>query len=186
MNIKFIIIVLGEPYSTFSEILGKYFSKNKKIKKKIVLIGNMSLLKKQLNKLNYFLPLNKINNISETEKTKINIIDVKFEHKKVFTNISKKSNVYIKNCFDKSLKIMKEFGNECALINGPISKKFFLEKKYLGIIFIEKTNSKNEVMLIYNEKMSVSPLTTHIPIKYVAENITKKRLIKNIQKIKNF
>ena len=25
MNIKFIIIVLGEPYSTFSEILGKYF-----------------------------------------------------------------------------------------------------------------------------------------------------------------
>ena len=46
-------------------------------------------------------------------KTKINIIDVKFEHKKVFTNISKKSNVYIKNCFDKSLKIMKEFGNEC-------------------------------------------------------------------------
>ena len=188
MNIKFIIIVLGEPYSTFSEILGKYFFKKKKIKKKIVLIGNMSLLKKQLNKLNYFLPLNKINNISETEKTKINIIDVKFEHKKVFTNISKKSNVYIKNCFDKSLKIMKEFGNECALINGPISKKFFLEKKYLGIteFLSKKTNSKNEVMLIYNEKMSVSPLTTHIPIKYVAENITKKRLITNIQNIKKF
>ena len=25
MNIEYIIIVLGEPYSTFSEILGKYF-----------------------------------------------------------------------------------------------------------------------------------------------------------------
>ena len=34
MNIKFIIIVLGEPYSTFSEILGKYFKINKKLKKK--------------------------------------------------------------------------------------------------------------------------------------------------------
>ena len=35
MNINYIIIVLGEPYSTFSEILGKYFTKNKKQKKKL-------------------------------------------------------------------------------------------------------------------------------------------------------
>ncbi len=51
MNINYIIIVLGEPYSTFSEILGKYFTKNKKQKKKIILIGNLKLLKKQLKKL---------------------------------------------------------------------------------------------------------------------------------------
>ena len=35
MNINYIIIVLGEPYSTFSEIIGKYFKKNKKLKKKL-------------------------------------------------------------------------------------------------------------------------------------------------------
>ena len=29
-------------------------------------------------------------------------------------------------------------------------------------------------MLIYNENLSVSPLTTHIPIKYVSKKITKK------------
>ena len=34
MNIDYILIVLGEPYSTFSEILGKYFIKKKKIKAK--------------------------------------------------------------------------------------------------------------------------------------------------------
>ena len=50
MNIKYIIIVLGEPYSVFSEIIGKYFKK-KNIKKKIILIGNIKLLKKQLKKL---------------------------------------------------------------------------------------------------------------------------------------
>ena len=56
-----------------------------------------------------------------------------------------------------------------ALINGPVSKKNFLKKKYLGIteFLSKKTNSKNEVMLIYNEKMSVSPLTTHIEIKKI-------------------
>ncbi len=34
MNIKYILIVLGEPYSTFSEIIGKFFIKKRKLKKK--------------------------------------------------------------------------------------------------------------------------------------------------------
>ena len=48
----------------------------------------------------------------------------------------------------------------CILINGPISKKHFLKKKILGITeyLSKKTNSKNEVMLIYNNKFSVSPI----------------------------
>ena len=35
MNIKFIIIVLGEPFSTFSEILGKYLKKKKNSEKRL-------------------------------------------------------------------------------------------------------------------------------------------------------
>ena len=34
MNIKYVIIVLGEPFSTFTEIIGKYFKKVKILKKK--------------------------------------------------------------------------------------------------------------------------------------------------------
>ena len=54
-----------------------------------------------------------------------------------------------------------------------MNKKTFLKKKYLGITeyLAKKTNSKNPVMLIYNEKLSVSPITTHLPIKYVSKNI---------------
>ena len=36
MKIDCIIIILGEPYSTFSEILGKYFSKKKNKKKNYI------------------------------------------------------------------------------------------------------------------------------------------------------
>ena len=50
----------------------------------------------------------------------------------------------------------------------------------------KKTNSKNPVMLIYNEKLSVSPITTHLPIKYVSKNINKSKIIKNIKSINNF
>ena len=41
-------------------------------------------------------------------------------------------------------------------------------------------------MLIYNENLSVSPLTTHIPIKYVSKKITKKKIINNILTIDKF
>ena len=58
MNTKYILIILGEPYSTFVEILGKYFKSNKTLKKKIILIGSKNLLENQLNDLNYFLRLN--------------------------------------------------------------------------------------------------------------------------------
>ena len=41
-------------------------------------------------------------------------------------------------------------------------------------------------MLIYNDKLSVSPLTTHIPIKYVTKNITKNKILNNVLKINKF
>ena len=68
MNSKFIIIVLGEPYSTFSEIIGKYFIKVKKYKKKIILIGNTELLKKQLERMNYNFQINEIENYKQAKK----------------------------------------------------------------------------------------------------------------------
>ena len=188
MNFKYILIVLGEPYSTFSEIIGKYYELNKYSKKKIILIGSMGLFNQQLKKLKYKLPLNKISDIKYADKRKINIIDVEFKYIKTFTDISEKSNQYIKKCFEVALEILKKLKKKGILINGPISKKFFLKKKFSGITeyLSQKTNSNNEVMLIYNKKISVSPLTTHIPIKFVAKNVTKTKIINNVTKIHKF
>ena len=119
MNIKYILIILGEPYSTFSEIIGKYFIKKKYFKKKIILVGNKELLSKQLKKLNYSFYLNQITNIEDSKKNMVNIIDVEFKYGKVFSTINTKSNSYIKNSFDISLNILKN-NRECVLINGPI------------------------------------------------------------------
>ena len=75
-----------------------------------------------------------------------------------------------------------------GLINGPISKKTFLKGKYNGITeyLAKKTNSKNPVMLIYNKTLSVSPLTTHIPISKVPKNVKKKDIISKILIINSF
>ena len=95
MNIKYILITLGEPYSTFSEIIGKYFIKKRNFKKKIILIGNKKLLHKQLKKLNYSFNLNQITNIEDSKNNMVNIINVEFKYGKVFSIIDDKSNNYI-------------------------------------------------------------------------------------------
>ena len=188
MNIEYVIIILGEPYGTFSEIIGKYFSRKKKLNKKIIIIGNKKLFNSQLRKLNYIIKVNEISRYIDAKRNILNFIDINFEYKKIFSNITSKSKNYIKKCFKKALKITNKEKEKFILINGPISKKTFLSKKYLGITeyLSKKTNSKNEVMLIYNKKFSVTPLTTHIPIKYVAKKIIKKKIYNNVLSINKF
>ncbi len=189
MSIKKVVIILGEPNSTFSEILLKYFNSNnfKKTNNKIILIGSFELFNKQIKFLKYKNKLNEILDISHALRRKINIINVNYKFNKVFSNISDRSNKYIENCFKVGLKIVKK-DKSIILINGPISKKHFLKKSFPGITeyVANKTNSKNPVMLIYNKNLAVSPLTTHIPIKKVANFVKKKFIINNVIKINNF
>jgi len=190
MNYKPIIIVAGEPNSIFSEIFFK--SKFNKIKNPIILIASEKLFIKQMQKLNFNYKINLIdykkNELTGLKNNKINLINVDFKFKKTFDKISSKSRYYIENCFNLGLKILKT--KDClGLINGPISKKKFLKKKYFGITeyLADKTNSKNNVaMLIYNKQLSVSPITTHLPLKDVYKNISKTKIINQVKLIKSF
>ena len=191
MNNKPIIVVAGEPYSIFLEI---FFKTKKKFnfKKPIILIASKRLVKLQMKKMGYNFDLNIINldklDFNTLEKKKINLINVNFKFNKIFDKISSKSNSYISKSFEIALKILEE--KACSgLINGPISKKKFLKGKFLGITeyLVKKTNSKNSfAMLIYNKKLSVSPITTHLPIKDVNKNITKNKIINQVKLIDKF
>ena len=189
MRVNKILIVLGEPQSTFSEILLKYFYSKEfsKNKKKIILIGSKILFEKQMKKLKFNFSLKKIINLEEAEFNKLNILNVNYNNQKIFSKISSSSKRYISDSFKIALNLIKNNKN-IALINGPISKKHFLNKKYLGITeyIAKKTKSKNQVMLIYNEKLSVSPITTHLPLKYVTKNINKEKIVKNVKQIRKF
>jgi len=189
MKINKVLIILGEPQSIFSEVLFKYFNSKEfsTSKKKIILIGSKGLLEKQMRKLKFNLNLKLINNIDKAKINELNIINVNYNDKKIFSKISSNSKKYITNCFNIGLDLIKN-NKKTLLINGPVSKKYFLEKKYLGVTeyISKKTKSKDEVMLIYNDKLSVSPLTTHLPLKNVAKNISKKKVINNVKKIQKF
>ena len=143
MNIEFILIVLGEPNSVFSEIIGKYFKKNKYENKKIIIIGNKNLLINQLKTLKYSILVNQIDDLKYAKKKKINIINVNYNYKKTFSKITKNSASYIERCFDLCLKILKKIKNT-VLINGPVSKNLS-KNKYSGITNIYR---RRQVLLM--------------------------------------
>ena len=190
MAYKPIIVVAGEPNSIFTEIFFKSL-KNKKFKSPIILIASLNLIKLQMRKLNIKKKIRSINFLdiknSNFDNKKINLIDINFSQKKPFDKISSRSNDYIKMCFDIALKILKKKFTD-KFINGPISKKFFLEKKYLGITeyLANRTKTKKFAMLIYNKNLAVCPLTTHMPIKKVSKKIKRKLINEKVKLINNF
>ena len=183
---KPILIVAGEPNSIFLEIFFKSIQKIK-IKSPIILIASHKLLKLQMIKLNFkkkitILDYKNILNYKLDNKS-INLVNVDYNVNKAFEKISSKSNNYIK----KSFEILTKYKFK-KLINGPISKKSFLKKKYLGITeyISEKFSINHNAMLIYNKSLSVSPITTHLPLKFVSRKINKKNIINKIKLISNF
>ena len=187
MNYKPIIVLAGEPNSVFSEIFFK--SMKKKIKSPIILIASKKLIISQMNELGFKIELNEIDITSclQNRLKSINILNVDYKFKKPFENISYKSKKYLSDCFDLALKLLKKKITN-KFINGPISKKHFLNKKFLGIteFLANKTNTKKYAMLIYNKNLSVSPITTHLPLKFVSKKISKNSIIQKINLINHF
>jgi len=190
MRFKPIIIVAGEPNSIFIEIFLKIINK-KKFKSPIVLICSKKILFKQSKALKENLLINEIDEKkffqNKVKLKKLNLIDINFDQNKTFQKISSQSNKYIEKSFNIGLKIM-ESGISNKLLNGPISKKNFLKKKYVGVTeyLAKKANVKDYAMVIFNKKLSVSPIITHEPLKFVSKNLSKIKIIKKIKIIEKF
>ena len=180
MNSKPILIVPGEPKSIFFEILFKSLKLNK-IKSPLIIICNKKILYKEIKKFNF---RKKVENFDQ------NIIDKKkIRNKKIYLiNISDDNpKIYIKKCFDCAFLLLKK-GLTNKFINGPINKLKTLKKKYLGVTeyIAHSFNEKKFAMLIYNQKLSVCPITTHLPLSKISKKINRKLIREKIIIISDF
>ncbi len=131
----------------------------------------------------------KINELKKMniDNKSINLIDIKLQKLSNKKDENKLSKIYINELFDVAFQLIKNKFTK-KFINGPVNKKTFLNKKFLGVTeFISKSfRIKKSGMLIYNKKLSVCPVTTHLPIKLVAKKITKKLIEEKIEIINLF
>ena len=153
MRNKPIIILNGEPNSIFIEILFKSIKK-KKYNSPIILISSHELIKFYMKKFKFNKKVNLIDVDNFDQKklfqNSINLIDVKFKLSKNLNKISNKSNKFINKSFNLGFELLNKV-NTNKFINGPISKKNFLNKKHpVKITFLfwqnmvtDYKNSKN-------------------------------------------
>ena len=189
---KPIAIIAGEPNSISSEIIFKSWKlKNQYIHRPLFVIGSIRLLNLQKKKLKYQIKIKEINDRFRTNDFKgeeLPVYDIKYNQKKPFEKITNKSNKYILKCFDVAIKFVKD-KQILGFINCPISKEHLFKNKYQGITeFLSRKTGKtgNEVMLIYNKKLSTCPVTTHIPLSQVNKKINQYKIIKKVKIINNF
>ena len=145
--------------------------------------------KNQINNFILFTDFNLINNIIKQNKIydKVNIINkynkINFIKKKfnIFTykSISLENNTY------QSLKYGYKFckDNVCiGLITLPLRKDLIqknIDKKFIGQTeFFQKKDKKNNAnMILFHEKIIISPLTTHIEVKKISKAISNKNFL---------
>ena len=183
-------IVAGEPYSINSEVIAKTWKMKSEFKNSnVFVIGSYDLIKIQLKKLKIRVKLKRINSIKKQNfKKELLILDVPVKFEKPF-EIKKKNKIkYVLDSIDLAIKMTKEkkiFG----FINCPINKKETFGNKKFGITeFLGKKLGVlgKEVMLIFNKELAVAPITTHIQLKKVSSNISKKKIVDKLITINKF
>tara|TARA_Y100000816_G_scaffold100037_1_gene69692 strand:- start:1061 stop:1993 length:933 start_codon:yes stop_codon:yes gene_type:complete len=175
-----ILIVPGEKKSIFFEIFFKSL-RSKVFKSPLILICDKNSLDREVKRYKFkknikLIKLEKIYS-ENLYNNKVYLVHVKDQY----------SNVYVHNCFKIAFGLIKD-GFTQKMINGPINKTKTFNKKYLGVTeFVAKNfNQSKFAMLIYNKKLSVCPVTTHLPLKLVANKITKKKIKEKIVIVDNF
>ena len=187
---KKIIVIAGDPNSINSELIYKSWKKlSPFIKKKIYVVGNYDLIKKQFKILKYNLKIKNVNKSNSFIKNDIlKIINVDLNFNNPFKVNQKDASRYIIKSLNLAHKLALK-NDVSGLINCAIDKNLLVKKnsgvtEYLAF----KCNIKNdsEVMLIRNKKLSVSPITTHIDLKDVSRNIKKQKIINKVKTIQSW
>ena len=169
---NFIGVTIGDIRGIGIHILLKNWKKNKL--KNIILFSNINIIKKYLKKNNLKIKINLINFEVNNYKTEcLNIY-------------SYSCNNLVENTF-KSLQVAYKFciKKKCiGVITLPLRKDLIkknIDKKFIGHTeFFQKLDKKKySNMILYHEKIIISPLTTHVPINKLCKLISNKKYIIN-------
>ena len=153
MKNKSVVIVCGDPGSIFNEILIKTLKNKflKKIKFSIILVCSKKLFESELKRFNAKVNLKNFCIEKGFYKRGIYIVDIPL----ILKLITEKKEFVHKEFFSKGLDLIKK--KKIISFNKRTNfKKTFLKGKYKGIteFLAFKTNTFNEVMLIFNKELS--------------------------------
>jgi 4-hydroxythreonine-4-phosphate dehydrogenase len=142
-----------------------------KNKVEYILLGNIKDASKYLSKINSKIEINEIYNplnFENYKKNNLNFFNIENIYKEKYQTLL--NQLSIANHLSNSTRI--------DLVTLPINKSVFKKKiEFTGMTeYLAKINRRDTIMLMYGEKFSVIPLTTHINLKDVRNYLNKKYL----------
>ncbi len=142
-----------------------------KNKVEYILLGNIKDASKYLSKINSKIEINEIYNplnFENYKKNNLNFFNIENIYKEKYQTLL--NQLSIANHLSNSTQI--------DLVTLPINKSVFKKKiEFTGMTeYLAKINRRDTIMLMYGEKFSVIPLTTHINLKDVRKYLNKKYL----------
>ena len=114
------------------------------------------------------------------------VFAIKIDKKTKLGFPNKKNSRSILESINKAVYFVKN-GDATSMVTNPISKEIInkIQKNFKGHTeyLAKKDNQKSFCMMMINSKIKLVPLTTHLPLKKVSQNITEKLIVETSQLI---
>ncbi|MBC2580516.1 4-hydroxythreonine-4-phosphate dehydrogenase PdxA [Clostridium sp. DJ247] len=175
-------ITMGDPAGVGAEITLKALSHNTNLKSDYVVFGSYEVMNYYKSMLKITKELNNINDLSQFDKNKINIIDV-MDLKMVDFQIGKVSAICGDAAFryiEKAIKYALE-GKIKGVVTAPLNK----EALHLGghnydghtEIFAKLTETKKYSMMLTSKSLRVIHVSTHTSLRNACDKVKKDRVL---------
>ena len=183
-----VVLTMGDPSGIGTEITIKSW-KSKKIKTPFFVIHDPLYVEKIIKKMGVKVKIKIIDHPKDALKCFKNYLPVfaiKIDKKTKLGFPNKKNSRSILESINKAVYFVKN-GDATSMVTNPISKEIInkIKKNFKGHTeyLAKKDNQKSFCMMMINSKIKAVPLTTHLPLKKVSQNITEKLIVETSQLI---
>ena len=183
-----VVLTMGDPSGIGTEITIKSW-KSKKIKTPFFVIHDPLYVEKIIKKMGVKVKIKIIDHPKDALKCFKNYLPVfaiKIDKKTKLGFPNKKNSRSILESINKAVYFVKN-GDATSMVTNPISKEVInkIQKNFKGHTeyLAKKDKQKSFCMMMINSKIKAVPLTTHLPLKKVSQNISEKLIVETSQLI---
>ena len=183
-----VVLTMGDPSGIGTEITVKSW-KSKKIKTPFFVIHDPIYVEKVIKKMGIKVKIKIINHPKDAlncYKKYLPVFPIKIDKKTQLGIPNKKNSKSILESINKAVYFVNN-GDASSMVTNPISKEIInkIQKNFKGHTeyLAKKDKQKNFCMMMINSKIKVVPLTTHVPLKRVSQNISEKLIVETSQLI---
>ncbi len=185
-----ILITQGDPNGIGPEIILRGISS--KYYPNLLVIGNVIVFRFYQKLLGSDIPINsidKLENITNLDPNKLNILNLDYRHRVSPGIISRFAGELSIKCIDKAVDIIK-MGLSNILITAPVNKKAIQKsvKTFIGHTeYLARAFNTNKVsMALISDKIKVATVTTHIPLDRVSGSINQTNIVSSLKNVDHF